>query len=762
MTRAFVLGLRLYARLIRQAVGPRGRRMAPLGFRRLLALLLLFPLFMALQVLHWLGFLVDELLFRGYRQTPVRRPLFITGIPRSGTTFLHRTLARDEAQFTTFRTWEAIFAPSVAERRLYRGLARVDRLLGSPLRRLIDTLTRRLTGRLAHIHEVGLQAPEEDYLALLPVAGAFILALAFPASRDLWQLGRLDELPEKHRRVLLDFYTACLKKHLYVAGPGRRLLSKNAAFGAWVPELAERFPDARFLVCVRDPVAGLRSQLSSLRGAMTLFGTQEAAPAIGREFEQTFEHIYRRLRVAREQLSPGRLAVIDHAHLKADGEGTLKNALDQLDIPFTDRLRTVISEAGQQARRHTSGHHHQPPAEALPTPEAEERLRDLHAALLEKPPIPASHPEPSATPVRKAGRLRVAIFSDALPERNGAGAYYEDIAPQLRPHLEALELFRPVDKKRLLHLALPLPGDSTQKIITPNLPRLRRAFRRLDPDLVVAVTPGPFGLLGLHLARQADCGFLTGFHTHFEGLVNLYGDSRFYRLAGAYLRRANRRLFRFSDAVLVTNRSLEQSVRSLGARTVEVMGTPLATTFLETPPEPPSGRLERVLFAGRLAPEKNIPAIITAVEALPELEFVMAGEGPLRGELEATAARCPNLRLTGWLGREDLCREMDAANLLILPSHMETFGTVALEAMARGRPALVAESAGIHHWPALREALFTLPGDQPLAAALEELAQLDPEQWRFRASAARRAAESLNRATIEEWLDFIERYARAG
>ena len=83
---------------------------APLGMRRWLLLLIGLPLFCLFQLLHWLGFLLDELLFRDYRKVRIEAPVFISGIPRSGTTFVHRSLAQDRAQFTTVSTWEAALA----------------------------------------------------------------------------------------------------------------------------------------------------------------------------------------------------------------------------------------------------------------------------------------------------------------------------------------------------------------------------------------------------------------------------------------------------------------------------------------------------------------------------------------------------------------------------------------------------------------------------------------------------------------------------
>jgi len=354
--RAFLLSLRLHGRWWLEAFGREGRRAAPLGTRRLVVLLIGFPAFMLLQMLHWLAFLLDEVLFHGYRRVEVKAPLFVTGVPRSGTTFVHRALARDESQFTTFHTWEALFAPAIVERKLIAALAALDRHLGAPLSRLVGTLNRRVTGGLAHIHEVGLQAAEEDYLTLLPAGGCFITVLAFPNSTSVWTLGRLPEMQEAERRVLLDFYHAMLQKHLYAASPGRRLLSKNAAFGSWISELEARYPDGRFLVCLREPTAALSSQLSAIEGGLSLFGTTAAREAFTEGFRRNLAYVYRTLPALRDRLGADRLAVIDQGQLRRATAQTIERALDQLDLSVDEALRAESAESERQdaggERRH--------------------------------------------------------------------------------------------------------------------------------------------------------------------------------------------------------------------------------------------------------------------------------------------------------------------------------------------------------------------------------------------------------------------------
>ena len=205
MKRAIWLSIRLHLTWLAEAFGKRGRQLAPLTLRRIGILLFIIPAGIALQIIHWIGFFLDELFFRSYRDVGIKEPLFITGIPRSGTTFVHRTLSRDTAQFTTFRTWEAILAPSITERKVIQAISWCDKRIGRPLHRLLDHWTRKLTGGFADIHEVGLKSPEEDYLTLLPVGGCFIMVLAFPASRNIWQLGRFQEIPDDQRATSIIF-----------------------------------------------------------------------------------------------------------------------------------------------------------------------------------------------------------------------------------------------------------------------------------------------------------------------------------------------------------------------------------------------------------------------------------------------------------------------------------------------------------------------------------------------------------------------------
>ena len=74
----------------------RRQRFGPLNRDRFIFLLLFYPIWGCILLFAWTGFIADEIFFPGYRKQPVEKPLFIVSNFRSGSTFVQRTLARDQ------------------------------------------------------------------------------------------------------------------------------------------------------------------------------------------------------------------------------------------------------------------------------------------------------------------------------------------------------------------------------------------------------------------------------------------------------------------------------------------------------------------------------------------------------------------------------------------------------------------------------------------------------------------------------------------
>ena len=102
--------------------------------------------------------------------------------------------------------------------------------------------------------------------------------------------------------------------------------------------------------------------------------------------------------------------------------------------------------------------------------------------------------------------------------------------------------------------------------------------------------------------------------------------------------------------------------------------------------------LPRVVFAGRLAPAKGIRFLMQAWDRYSSecgagLQLVIAGSGPLDEEVAAWATSEPSVEVRGLLSRSDCAALVASARITVVPSEWEeTFGLVAIEAMACGVP----------------------------------------------------------------------------
>ena len=325
---------------------------------RVLVMLLFLPLLGVYLAGHWIGLLLDEVLFPGYRKVPVKSPLFIVGPPRSGTTFLHSLFALDD-RFTTFSTWECLFAPSVCQRKVILALNALDGRLGRPLGKALTRLTDRLASALRDVHPVDLGAPEEDYLSLLPVLGTFILAIPFSTSEYCWRLSEFDRaLPKAQQQRLLRYYRRALQRHLYVHGGGesKRLLSKNASFAPLLGALLEEFPDAEVICCLRDPVQTLPSQLSAIQSGVRLFDSDPEGVIFPRRITRSLRYYYENLLERLPTLPPGRRAVVGMDRLQAQPEKVVRRLYDTLGIDLSAAFSVRLAQAGAAARGYRSRH----------------------------------------------------------------------------------------------------------------------------------------------------------------------------------------------------------------------------------------------------------------------------------------------------------------------------------------------------------------------------------------------------------------------
>ena len=314
--------------------------------------------------------------------------------------------------------------------------------------------------------------------------------------------------------------------------------------------------------------------------------------------------------------------------------------------------------------------------------------------------------------------MRVVVLTTSWPrtEREFAGRFVADAVERLRERGVEVEVLAPGAGYRDFGLAY---GGG----IAANLRRrpwaaplmllsMWRAVRRAAPgaDLVHA-----HWLLTAVVARFGGKPFVVTLHG--SGSAGRFSDvelaRRRPRLVHALLRRAS--------AVICVSETVAAALRSAGVDVVVIPNGVRVPAEVGASAEPPE-----VLYVGRLSPEKNVD---TLVEAVGDLNLVVAGDGPLR-------ERVPNA--LGAVPHAEVERLLERASVVVSPCEREGFGLAAAEAMAFGRPVVAAAGGALlelvadgetgllvppRDAAALREAVERLLGDRELRERLGRAAR---------------------------------------
>ncbi|MDQ3898199.1 MAG: glycosyltransferase family 4 protein [Actinomycetota bacterium] len=145
------------------------------------------------------------------------------------------------------------------------------------------------------------------------------------------------------------------------------------------------------------------------------------------------------------------------------------------------------------------------------------------------------------------------------------------------------------------------------------------------------------------------------------------------------------------------------------------------------------------LYAGRLEAIKGVDSLIRAFAGLEGADLLIAGDGSLSAELRELAAGQPHVRFLGRVQHGRLLALCRRARAVVVPSvGYETFGGVAVEAMANGSPVVVRRLGPL---PELVEdgGGLTFDGDDDLTRVLQRLVD-DPGEANRLGSAARQVA----------------------
>jgi len=278
----------------------------------------------------------------------------------------------------------------------------------------------------------------------------------------------------------------------------------------------------------------------------------------------------------------------------------------------------------------------------------------------------------------------------------------------------------------------PLPFRPEYRLTFGLTPALRRRLEAFDPDIVHIATPDLLGRQALAFAQAHGRPAVASYHTRYETYLKDYGLGFLEDFLVDWLRR----FYAACDEVYAPSASMIASLRADGfADNITLWGRGVDTDRFNPGRRNTAFRarlradddMPVVAFVGRLVREKRLDTVIQAAERFAGMphRLLIVGEGPDRPMLERAL---PDAIFTGHLVGEELAVAYASSDIFLFPSDTETFGSVTLEAMASGLPAVCADATGSRSLvePGVTGYLVA-PGDADAFAARVKALADDPE-----------------------------------
>jgi glycosyltransferase involved in cell wall biosynthesis len=302
--------------------------------------------------------------------------------------------------------------------------------------------------------------------------------------------------------------------------------------------------------------------------------------------------------------------------------------------------------------------------------------------------------------------VKVAIFTETfLPKLDGVVTILCQVLERLNEKGHQVLLFGPpggpAEYAGAEIVGVGGPRFPLYPDIRINIPRrfIWEKISAFQPDLVHIVSPFFLGPFGLSYGRRLNAPIVASFHTHVPNYVRYYGGAFIEPAIWSYLRG----IHNAAHLNLCPSTETLKDLRSHGFERVRWWRRGIDTTRFTPGPRSEALRARLtdgnpddllVLYVGRHSPEKRLDLIRDPLFSAPGVRLAMVGGGPSHEQLRRHFRGTPTT-FPGFLKGQELVDAYRAADVFLFPSTTETFGLVALEAMACGVPVIAANTGGV-------------------------------------------------------------------
>jgi hypothetical protein len=261
-------------------------------------------------------------------ERPIEKPLFVFGLPRTGTTLLINLLHSDPAR-RCFLRWEALDPVPPPK---------TEELFAGPRYEVMQAQSEyalKAMPEIVAIHYEDAGSPTECQFSMTPSFAAQVYeALADIPSWRRWFLDEADYLPafRFHKRFL---------QMLQAEAPGRWTL-KNPWHPLYLDALTTVYPDAQLVMTHRDPAEVVGSCCSLIRYSRQIFSDDVDLEGIGRTFIETFQVMIERALAYKEKHGWDSIHDVQYADMMRDPIGAVRGIYDRFGEPLTPQAEAAM------------------------------------------------------------------------------------------------------------------------------------------------------------------------------------------------------------------------------------------------------------------------------------------------------------------------------------------------------------------------------------------------------------------------------------